>query len=220
MRRWGWLAAVLVWASGAQALEWQVGAGVQYRHASEVDLAAMAGADGYGAQSDISPGQLGLQLSAGLQPLPAFEIGLDASIAVGGLALGDVEERYFGEQDTVGGSSTVEGGGALRWVPELSPDLRLLIGGAAAWQRMSTASGLGSAHLDSLAIGPEVGVRWRATDGETVDGELQLRVDGRWHRPLRAEVLRSSEDVLFETTDADDPFWSVGVSVSWLFAFR
>jgi hypothetical protein len=220
MRRSWWVVAALLWSGGAQALEWQLGTGVQLRHAGEVDLAAMAGADGYGSARDTSPGQLGWQISGGLQPIPAFEVGLDASIAVGGLAIGDVEERYFDQQDNVGSSATVEAGLALRWLPVLSPDLRLFTGGAASLQRMSSASGIGHARLDSLAIGPEAGLRWRVSEGDGVDGELQLRVDGRWHQPLRVEVAHSADNVLFETTDAEEGFWSAAVSVSWIFAFR
>ncbi len=220
MGRSGWVVAMLLCAGSAHAFEWQLGTGVQFRHAGEVDLAALADADGYGAQSDTSPGQLGWQISGGIQPVPALEIGADASIAVGGLAIGDVEERYFGQQDNVGGSSTFEAGGAVRWVPVLSPDLRLFAGGAASWQRMAASSGIGHAHLDSLAVGPEAGLRWRLTDGEAFDGELQLRGDVRWHEPLRVEVGHSADNVLFETTDPAEAFWSFGVSVSWIFAFR
>jgi hypothetical protein len=221
MRWLGWM-AVLLCAAQANAMEWQAGAGLTLRHAGEVDLADQASAGGYGSGSDTSPGQLGLQLTAGLRPLEAFEVGVDASIAVGGLSLGEVERRYLGsDPQPIGSSATVELGGALRYVPALGADTRLLLGAAGGWERMAASSPAGDARLDSAALGPEVGVRWRAARlGDSVDGDLQFRIDARWHLPTRVRVSRSQTDVLFEDASPADPFWSVGVSVTWLFGFR
>ena len=194
----------------AAAHELLLGGDLAFRHATQVDLAERAGSNAYGERNDLSPGMLGVSVTAGVRFDEAWELAARAGLGVGGLALGPVEERYHGDTANVGSSMTLYAGGAARLTPELTDNLLLLAGLGGEWQRMNAASPITTTRLDSLAFGPEVGlavpfygVRW------------DLLLGARAHLPLYVRVGSPK----LETTDpAGGPFWSVGVrlGMSWV----
>lgn len=197
-------------------------AGVGYRHVTDVDLAAIGGSDDFGRGSDQSPGSLSLEVGAGLVIPAPLELRGSAWIGVGGLSLAALERRYFaGGPEQIGSSLSVGAGGSVRYAPLLTPDLRLLVGPAADWKRLTAASPLGSAHLQLVGVGLDAGLRLRVgrVSGR-VDGHLELVASARRELPVAVWVGRSRDDVLFSgVEDASDPVWGFGLSAAYVFSF-
>lgn len=205
--RIGWMTgmAFAALAAGGQAAaqELLLGGDLAFRHATDVDLAERAGTDAYGEGNDVSPGVLGFSLTAGLRVDETWEVLARASIGVGGLALGHVEERYHGQTANLGGSSTIYAGGAARLSPELADGVLLLAGLGAELQRMNAASPVTTTRLDSLAVGPELGLAVR-----TYGVRWELLLEGRAHIPQMVQV---GSPAVRTTDPAGGPFWSAGL---------
>ncbi len=200
-----------------------IAAGASYRHVTDLDLAAIGGSEDFGADHDQSPGSLSFEVGAGMAFAAALELRASAWIGVGGLALAHVEERYFGGgPELVGSSLTVGTGGSLRYAPRLSSDLRLLIGPAGDWKRLTAASPLGSAHLELVGVGLDAGLRWRAgAVSRRIDGHLELVFSARRELPVGVWVGRSGDGVLFSGVQAGgDPIYSAGVGAAYVFSIN
>lgn len=197
-------------------------AGIDYRFTTAIDLAEEAGASGYGASDDTTGrGALGLELRAGV--LLPFELELDARgvIAVGGLDLDDVEQRYFGATDTVGSTLSAGLDGSVLYAPALGRDLRLLAGPAVGWRRLGASSGVGMAQIDLIGVGVDAGLRLQlSTISRAVDGQLELVLRARRELPQRVFVGQNREDFLFEGTGHGSAIYSFGLGVSYVFAFH
>lgn len=197
-------------------------AGASFRHVTDVDLADVGGANGFGSESDQSPGSLSVEIGAGMLFPAPLELRANAWLGVGGLALARVEERYFDSgPEQVGSSLTVGAGGSLRYAPRLTPELRAFVGPAADWKRLTAASPAGSAHLELVGVGVDAGLRWRAGSvARAVEGHLELTLGARRELPVRVWVGRSRDDVLFSgVEDASDPVYSFGIGAAYVFAF-
>lgn len=204
----------------AAEVRFHLDAGLLTRSQLGVDLARLAGATGFGEASDATPVALGLRLGFGVQ-LDDFEGAVDVGLAAGGLHLPNIEERYLGAQDDIGGSSTLTAGLRLMWVPMLDTNWQLLLGPQVAWQALGAASGVGQGNLTSLGLGGVVGFRWRTHEvTPTLDGHLQVTADGAAHLPFSVQVRRSASDVVFESQSPEGIFGSWGLGVSYCFGFR
>lgn len=201
--------------AGADTFELAVGAA--FRRATEIDLAKLADASGYGASNDTSPGALGLRLAAGYQFADRLELSLDGRVSVGGLAIGHIEERYFGAQDTLGGSPSLEVG-AHALFPFGDPSVRWLVGPGALYHVMSAASGVGSATIRSVAAGARGAVRFRTNDiGARGAGYVELSLDAYYHQPAYVRV-GSGADPQFEADWPDGHYWSFGLACVYGFS--
>lgn len=197
-----------------------VGAG--FRHTTAVDLAEIAGSNAYGAGEDQSPGSLSFELGAGMLFPSALELRALAWVGVGGLALAEVERRYFAsEPEPIGSSITAGAGGSLRYSPAVGSALCLSVGPAIDIKRLTAASPAGSAHLDLVGLGVDAGARWRVSSvARRVGGHLELIGSVRREIPARLWVGRSGSDrLLTGVGGSSDPIYSVGVSVAWVFSF-
>lgn len=198
-----------------------LGAGLGFRHTTEVDLAEQAGASGYGAANDASPAALAFEIRGGvLFPVP-LELDLTAAIAVGGLAIAEVERRYFGATADIGSSISASAEASPRFAPLVASDLRLLVGPALGVQRMSVSSPAGSARIDLLGVGLDAGARLRMHSiSRILDGHLEVVLRARRELPLDVRVQRSADDVLFSGTGDGPAIYSVGLGVSYVFSFH
>ncbi len=206
----------------ARRVEGLAGAGLGFRHLTELDLAAEAEADGFGAGSDTSDGAMTFDLGGGVL-LPFWvEIAASGRIGFGGLSLGGVEDRYFGTREEVGSAITAGADASARFAPPLLPDLRLLVGPAVGFTRLSASSSAGLARVDLLGVGFDLGARHRVqTISRVVDGHIQLVLSFRRELPQSLRVERSSDDTLFTGTGGgDDALYSYGVSVGYVFGFH
>lgn len=197
-------------------------AGAGYRHVTDVDLAAIGGSDDFGSGGDQSPGSLSVEVGAGLVFASPLELRVSAWLGVGGLALADIERRYFGGgPEQVGSSLTVGAGASARYAPLVAPDLRLLVGPAVDWKRLTAASPLGSAHLELVGVGLDAGLRVRVGRiSRRVDGHLELTAGARRELPVAVWVGHGKSDVLFAgVEDSSDPVYSVGLSAAYVFSF-
>lgn len=209
-------------AAPPNGLELSAGASLAGRYTTHADLAALAGAHGYGSGDDVGPPTLGLELHGGLD-LPLVELGVGAWLGVGGLSLDRVETRYLGGSHADVGSSLDLGvEGALRLHPELSSELGLRLGPSVAWQRMAASSPLGLARLDLLGVGIDAGVVWRTGPiAPVVDGHLELMLSARRELPLYAYVARSASDVVLSGTSGHAPaIYSFGCRLGYVFDFH
>ena len=68
-------------AAHAEDLGWHLWMGLGFHHVPEVDLAAVAEAEGRGAGNDASPGALGVEMGTGLEVTPTVLLG--AHVAIG-----------------------------------------------------------------------------------------------------------------------------------------
>lgn len=196
--------------------------GIDYRFTSAIDLAREAGASGYGEGDDTTGrGALGFELRAGV--LLPFELELDARgvLAVGGLDIDDVEQRYFGDTDEVGSTLSAGLDASVLYAPALDRGLRLLVGPAVGWRRLSVASGVGAAQVDLVGVGIDAGLRLElGALSDVVDGHLELVLHGRRELPTRVFVGQSRDRTLFTGTGHGDPVYSFGAGVSYVFAFH
>jgi hypothetical protein len=202
-------------------LEALASSGVGFRHTTDLDLAAEANATGYGSGNDVSPGALSWEVRAGVLLPIALELDATARIGVGGLALGRVEERYFGEQDQIGSSLSVGVDASARFAPLLIPRLRLLVGPAAGLSRLAASSGSGMARADLFGIGLDVGARYRLHSiSRVVDGHLELVLGMRRELPIAVRVAQGADDVLFTGTGGGETVYSFGIGVGYVFSFH
>ncbi|MCA9592671.1 MAG: hypothetical protein KC776_05145 [Myxococcales bacterium] len=204
-------------------LEGLAGAGLSLRHTTSANLAEIAGAAGYSDKNDVSPGSLGFDMRAGVLLPVDLELDATGTLAAGGLALSDIERRYFSsEPETVGSSLAAGAYGSIRYAPELSDGLRLLVGPSAGAQRLAASSPAGSAHLDLLGVGLDAGFRLRLHHiSRVVDGHLELLLSGRRELPLDAHAQTSADNVLFSGTSGSAPaIWSFGLSAQYVFSFH
>lgn len=193
--------------------------GASYRGTTAIDLAEVAGADGYGAADDTSPGALGLRLGLGYRLEEIVELWVDGRLGVGGLALDHTETRYFGQTDTIGGSASLEAG-VHALFPFGGRDFQWLVGPGGIYHLMSASSGVGMSTVRSLGLGARVGVRWRLNEfGTAGSGYLEVDLDAYYHAPTFVRV--GSGDVpRFENSQPDEgQYASFGLSVVYGFAF-
>jgi hypothetical protein len=208
-------------AFAEERLEGLAGAALNLRHTTEIDLARVAGAEGYGAGSDTGPLALGLGLSGGLVTPFSLEIAASAWIAVGGLDLDRIERRYFDGPEGVGSSASVGAEGGVRFAPLIAPDLRLLVGPAAGGRTLVASSPAGSAWVNLMSFGLDTGARLHLnTISRVVDGHLELLLHARRDFPFQARVQRSHDDVLFDGRGGGASVYSFGASVGYVFAFH
>ncbi len=215
------LLSVTAHAKPPDGLELSAGASLLARHTTPVDLAALAGARGYGSGSDLGPAVLGFEAHGGLN-LPLAELGVGGFIGVGGLALDRIESRYLGGGAANTGSSLDLGvEAALRLHPELSEDVGLRLGPAVAWQRMSAASPLGLARLDLLGVGLDAGLAWRTgAISPKVDGHLELMLSARRELPLGLHVDQGPGQLVLSGTAGGATAYSFGARLGYVFDFH
>lgn len=206
-------------ANAQERVEALVGPGASLYTTTAIDLAGQVGAGGYGSGNDASPAALGFELRAGV--LLPFPLELDTSwvLAIGGLSLGRVEQRYFGDTAQLGSALTAGVDFSPRFAPLMVPDLRLLLGPAVGLKRMAVASPLGGARIDSVGVGLDVGVRWHvSTISRILDGHLEVVTHARREIPFQVDVAGS--DSLLSGTGGAEPIYGFGWSSSWVFAFH
>lgn len=205
----------------AGAVELLVGASLGFRHASEVDLAALGESGDYGAANDASPGSLGVYFAAGVRPVDFLEVQVSAGLGIGGLALAQIEERYYdSEAQPIGSTLSAEAGGAVLWSYDLSDRWRLLVGPSAAAHVMSAASPVGSGRVSSLRLGAAGALRFAIPPNRPrVGGHLQLWVDYSLHLPRHVEV-GSGDTSQVESSDPQGNFTSLAFLLGYGLTFR
>ncbi len=222
----GWLLSPAV--AGAQEedeppVEALVGIGLGYRWLSAIDLAEQAGASGYGSEDDTTGrGILSLfDLRGGVLFASVLELDVSAWIGIGGLALADVEQRYFGSTDVVGGALALGADASARYAPKIASDWRLLIGPGASLTRLSASSSLGLTRVDLVGVGLDLGARLHTNRmGSVADGHVELVLRARRELPAGVHVS-AGDDVLFSgTSGSGDPIWSLGATVSYVTSFH
>ncbi|MCA9527432.1 MAG: hypothetical protein KC549_14175 [Myxococcales bacterium] len=212
--------SLLFAAPAAADVRFNLEMGAFSRAIPSVDLADLAGETAFGAQDDQSPAALGLQLGFGVQ-VDALEAGLDVGVGAGGLDITAVEDRYFGARDEIGGGTTLQAGLHGWWTPALGEDWQLLLGPRGVWHLATVASGVGQATLTSIGLGGQLGFRWRSqVVSPTLDGHLQLVVDGLAHLPLSVAVRKSATDVVFESDAPEGVFGSWGLNLGYCLTFK
>lgn len=220
--RAGRLLLLGVWiAVPAQAeVRFHLDVGGFFRSVPSIDLADLAGETGYGTGDDAAGAAAGIRLGFGME-YAGFEVAVDAGLGAGGLDLGAIERRYLGQVDDVGSSTTLAAGLRFMWVPEVTEGWQVLLGPQGMWHVMGAASGAGQASVSSLGFGGLAGFRWMTQAiTPTLDGGLQVTVDGMAHLPLSTSVRRSTEDVLFENDAPEGVFPSWGINASYFFTFK
>ncbi|MEZ4468680.1 MAG: hypothetical protein R3F60_12290 [bacterium] len=211
---------LLLGGSALADIRFNLDMGAFSRAIAAVDLAELAGVSTFGAQDDQAPTALGLQLGFGVQ-LDALEVGIDVGLGAGGLDLVAIEKRYFGEEDDVGGGSTLQAGLHGWWTPTLAEDWQLMLGPKAAWHLANVASGVGQATVTSLGLGGQIGFRWRSQRvSPTLDGHLQVTADVLAHLPLSVSVRRSADDIVFESDAPEGVFASWGLAAGYCLTFK
>ena len=196
-------------------------ASIEARRTTPIDLAEVAGASGYGTANDASPMALGLALEAGLLLPVSLELHATATIAVGGLDLAQVEQRYFGDTEQIGSSVSAAADGSVRFAPLLYPDLRLLVGPAAGWRRLAASSPLGFGRVDLVELGLDAGVLLHLnTISRVVDGYLTVVAFGRRALPLEARVGQSASEVAFSGSGGGPAIYDFGLRVGYVFGFH
>lgn len=189
-------------------------ADVDFRLAvGELDLAEQAGQDSPG-ESDLGPGILGLTAGLGLDT-GDVAIGAEVGIYVGGLGLGQVEDRYFGASSEVGSSATVLAGLAGRYRRPLRGPVEGLGHLGAGYARMSASSGAGDARVDSVYL--DVGGGLGAEIGGALAGRLELVAAVRVHRVHRFEVTNLTEGRV--AADAPAVFYFPGLQLGYVARF-
>ncbi len=208
-------------ATPAWALELVVDAAVGFRHVNEIDLAALGESGEFGSANDASPGQLGFFFAAGVRPVDFLEVQISAGIAIVGLALGHVEERYFdSDEAAIGSSLAVEAGGAAMWSHDLADRWTVLVGPSAAAHAMSAASPVGSARVSSLRLGAAGAVRYAiAPNAKRVWGHLQLWTDYSLHLPQHVDV-GSGDTAKIENSDPSGNFTTLAFLLGYGMTFR
>lgn len=185
-----------------------------------LDLAAQAGADGFGEGDDATALSLGVKIDFGVG-LGPVEVGVAFAQAAGGLDQDDIEERYFDGTDTAQGASTTEAGLHAWWVSASSPDLQLLTGPRVRWLSMKSTSGVADARSDSLGFGGQFGIRYRTHKvSSTLDGALRAMVSLDANLPLEATVTGASGDPLFTSDSPSGVFFSYTVAAGFCLSFK
>lgn len=156
---------------------------------------------GPAVRSDLGPATLGVYVSGGIWISPTTLVGLEGTLAVGGLVRTD--ERYFETNSNVGSTLTVSSKLVAAWRFLERGKLAARAGLDAGIERMSEATSPGSVHLDSLVGGPWIGLDL----GRFV--QVQLRVD--LHFPVRASISKQASG------DPSGAFASAGVRVAFVF---
>jgi hypothetical protein len=209
------LAAIVVVAPGtAAADEVYLRADGDLRFAvGELDLAEQAGQEPSG-ESDLSPGMLGLTLGLGLDT-GDVAIGAEAGIYVGGLNLGEIEERYFGSTDQVGSSLTVLAGLAGTYRRPLREALDLTGRVGLGYARLAASSGAGNARVDTVYLDLGGGLGYEI--GGALRGRLELGAALRVHRIHRFSVTNLTEGRIA----ADEPavFGAPGIQAGYVARF-
>ena len=177
----------------------ELGAGLSVDVLGSYDVGKALG--GPAVRNDLGPATLGVFVSGGLWLTEAVTVGLEGTLAIGGLVKTD--ERYFGQTSNVGSSLTVSGKLVVGWRGLERGNLAGRAGVEAGVERMSEATGPGSVHLDSIVAGPWLGV----DIGHFVT--VQLHAD--LHVPVRAEITHQ------ESGDPSGVFWSAGVRAAFTF---
>lgn len=222
------LAGGLLLSSAAEAAEtteteWLFGAGVSFVRTTPVDLAAIAGSSRYGTGNDASGAALGFGLRAGVVTERVFELSLTGTIAAGGLALAQIESRYYGVgPDTIGGTLTATAELSGRYVAWDRPSLRLFVGPAVGLQRRAASSGVGGAFLDTVPVGLDVGARVPVSRiSRRVEGSLELTLLARRELMPAAQVGggRAGPPEL-AGSGGGDAIYSFGVAFGYVFGLR
>lgn len=203
-----------------RAVGFYVGGGPRAQVTTAIDLAALAGSDAFGEGDDTSPLALGFAFGGGLV-LGDWELGAQALLALGGLNLSRVEERYFdAEPQPLGSMLTASLEGAARHLWRLAPDFELAAGLGAGYLLMSAASPAGSAFFRAITVGPEVGARYRLHGRRGAGGGwIGVAFDGRLLLPVVAEA-RGGGAAKFELDGIGDATWLGGGGVSYRFDWR
>lgn len=215
------LALTVMLASPAAAVEWIVDAAVSTRATSDVDLAELGGSTDYGAANDAGPMHLGVLVTGGVRAFDTVEVLVSAGIALGGIALGAVEERYFESEDqALGGTSTIELNGALMWSHAPADRWRVLAGVSSGVHAMNAASPAGNARVASFRTGVAAALRIpMPPDRYAASGHLQLWTDYSLHLPMRV-LVETGNSELVESTDPSGSFTSAAFLIGYGFTFR
>lgn len=185
-----------------------------------LDLAAQAGASGFGDGDDATALSLGVEIDFGVELNP-IELGVSFAQATGGLDQDDIEERYFDGSDTAQGASTTEVGLHAWWVGSATTDLQLLSGPHVRWLRMKSTSGVADAQSDSLGLGGQFGIRYRTHKvSPTLDGAVRAMISLDANLPLEATVRGANGDALFTSDSPDGAFFSYTVSAGFCLSFK
>jgi hypothetical protein len=204
-----------------ERVEALVGPGASLYTTTTIDLAGQVGADGHGSGNDASPAALGFELRAGVLFAVPIEIDTSWVLAIGGLSLADVEQRYFGYSADLGSALSAGVDLSPRFAPLMTKELRLLVGPAVGVKRMAVSSPLGDARFDSVGVGFDVGVRWHvSTISRILDGHIELVTHARREIPFRVRVSRGPGEELFSGNGGGEPIHGFGWSGSWVFAFH
>lgn len=185
-------------AAGERRFELGAGLGLDALGAYDVGEAL----GGPSVRDDLGPATFGFFFQGAVLVTSALSVGADATIAFGGLVRTD--ERYFGEHSATGSTVTASARGRLGWRPVVRPGLEAWVGVSAGMERMSEATGLGSVKLDSVVVGPWVGVALGA--GFVVQLAAEL------HVPVHGEIGD-------EAGDPTGAFVSGGIRLAWLYGF-
>lgn len=201
-----------------------LGVGLRLHTTGAIDLAGLAGSQDFGSGDDATPAALGLTLSFGLL-IDDWELVAEAAVAIGGLDLAQVEERYFdSEPQPIGGTSTAYLMGSVRYLWRLAVDAELAAGLGAGYVPMGASSPVGGGFFRAIAMGPEAEIRWRIHGDDAGEpggggGWLGLGVDARLLLPVVAEA-RSQGEPLFSLDGIGDPIGLGGVTVAYRFDWR
>ncbi len=197
------------------------GGGLAVRRTVGLDLAKIAEEPGYGQGDDAGPLALGLEARGAFRFPFDLEVTASGAVAVGGLDLGAVEQRYLGAQEDIGSTASVWGEAGLRYAPRLSDDLHALVGPQVGWHYLSASSPAGHARSALVAAGLDLGVRLRLHEQpRKLNHYLEFSLQGRREFPLTLQVSRdsASEDaVLFDSTSQSARIYSFGLSATYVF---
>jgi len=195
-----------------------LGVGLRMQMTSAIDLAKLAGATGYGEADDAPGPSLGLILSGGVVTRRC-ELIVEGLMAFGGLALGDIEERYFGaEPEPIGGTASIALKVSARYRLPLSASTEVALGAGAGWLAMGASSPVGGGYLRAVQLGPEAELRFKAHGDGPGGGWFGLGIDGAVLLPYH--VSASSGEPLFESDGLTDPVFLVGGAATYRYAWR
>lgn len=197
-----------------------VGGGLRFQTTGTIDLADLAGVEGYGANDDTTDGALGVSLEVGVIVHDRWEVALDVLMAFGGLSITDIEDRYFdAEPQPIGGNATVHLDLFARYLWRLHPIVELAPGLGVGWMTMGASSPAGAGFFQAVQVGPGLELRLRLHGRGEGGGWLALGGDVRALWPVTAEV-GSGDEPRFEMSGAGDPIWLVGGGVGYRYDWR
>jgi hypothetical protein len=195
--------------------------GLALEHTTRLDLAKQAGATGYGSGNDVALMSGALDAGMGFamrQGGTLLEATIEGWIAAGGLDIGSVERRYLaGRSFDIGSSSAYGMAFRERIMPELSPNVNLVVGPSFEFRDLVASSPAGRASAALLGVGLEAGVRWRLHSlSEHASGWLQITVRGCGELPMSVHVDRSTNDPVFSAGYSGHPIGSFGLAASYV----